>query len=145
MSLKDKKVALLEARMSAELASMVERQGGSAYSVPAVREAPGEQPAETAPFLDALCARRFDIIVFMTGVGAGALLDESQKRGQLETALDALRASTTVCRGPKPVAVLRRRGVQVNLIAAEPHTTTEVLQALDGVDLKGKHVGLVHY
>jgi uroporphyrinogen-III synthase len=145
MSLKDKKVALLEARMSAELSSMVERQGGSAYSVPAVRETPVEQPAETAAFIDALCARRFDIVVFMTGVGASALLEESDKRGQREPALDALRAATTLCRGPKPVAVLRRNGVQVNLTAAEPHTTTEVLQALDAVDLKGKTVGLVHY
>src|SRR2546421_2338282 len=145
MSLKGKRVALLEARMSAELASLVERHGGSAYPVPAVRETPIDQPEETAAFVDALCARRFDVVVFMTGVGASALFKEAGNRGRLDEALDALRATTTVCRGPKPVAVLRRQNVQVNITAAEPHTTTEVLQALETLDLHGKHVGLVHY
>ncbi len=145
MSLKGKRVALLEARMGAELSSMVERQGGTAYSVPAVRETPVEQPRETAAFVDALCARRFDLIIFMTGVGASALIKEAEKRGQLDAALNALRATMTVCRGPKPVSVLRRHDVPVRITAAEPHTTVELLQALEPVDLRGKHVGLVHY
>ena len=145
MSLKGKRVALLEARMSAELSTMVERQGGTAYSVPAVRETPVEQPEETAAFVDALCTGRFDIIIFMTGVGASALLKEADERGQLDAARNALRKATTVCRGPKPVAVLRRHDVQVSLTAAEPHTTVELLQALEAVDVKGKTISLVHY
>jgi uroporphyrinogen-III synthase len=145
MSLKGKRVALLEARMSAELSAMVERQGGTAYSVPAVRETPVESSADTAVFVDALCARRFDVVVFMTGVGASALLKEAEKSGRLDAAIAALRGATTVCRGPKPVSVLRRQDVQVNITAAEPHTTVEVLQALEAVDLLGKTAGLVHY
>src|SRR5712691_7843761 len=145
MSLKGKKVALLEARMSVELSTMVERQGGTAYSVPAVRETPIESSADSAAFVDALCAKRFDVVVFMTGVGASALLKEAEKREQLDAALAALRSATTVCRGPKPVSVLRRHEVQVNITAAEPHTTVELLQALEAVDLRGKVVGLVHY
>src|SRR2546423_1554568 len=145
MSLKGKRVALLEARMSAELSSLVERQGGTAYSVPAVRETAIDAPEDTTRFVDALCAKRFDVVVFMTGVGASALFKEAEKRGQLQAALDALRAATTVCRGPKPVAVLRRQNVQVNITADEPHTTAEVLQALASINLRDKHVGLVHY
>jgi uroporphyrinogen-III synthase len=145
MSLRGKRVALLEARMSAELSTMVERQGGTAYSVPAVREMPVEQPEDTKAFVDALCAGRFDIVIFMTGVGASALLNEAEQRGQLDAARNALRRATTVCRGPKPVAVLRRNDVQVTMTAAEPHTTVELLQALDAVDLKGRTIGLVHY
>ena len=140
-----KRVALLEARMSAELTAMVERFGGVAYSVPAVRETPVEQPEETTAFVDALCAGRFAIVIFMTGVGASALLREAEKRAHLDAALAALRSATTVCRGPKPVAVLRRQDVQVNITAAEPHTTVEVLQALESVDLNGKTIALVHY
>lgn len=145
MSLKGKRVALLEARMSSELSSLVERQGGIPYSVPAVRETPVEQPAETSAFIDALCAKRFDFVVFMTGVGASALLKEAEKRGRLDAAVDALRSAKTVCRGPKPVSVLRRSGIQVDFTAAEPHTTVEVLQALEPSDLHGKSIGLVHY
>jgi uroporphyrinogen-III synthase len=144
-SLTGKRVALLEARMSAEIASMVERFGGIAYSVPAVRETPLEQPEETTAFVDALCAGRFDVVIFMTGVGATALLKEAEKREQLDAALMALRGATTVCRGPKPVSVLRRHDVQVSLTAAEPHTTTELLQALEPLDLKSKSIALVHY
>jgi uroporphyrinogen-III synthase len=143
--LEGKRIALLEARMSAELSAMVERHGGTAYSVPAVRETPVEQPEETATFVDALCAGRFDIVIFMTGAGASALLKEAEQRRRLDAARGALRKATTVCRGPKPVAVLRRNDVQVSLTAAEPHTTVELLQALDAIDLKGKTTSLVHY
>jgi uroporphyrinogen-III synthase len=145
MSLQGKRVALLEARMSAEIASMVERFGGTPYSVPAVRETPLDLPEETTAFVDALCAGRFAVVVFMTGVGASALLKEAEKRGQLDAALVALRGAITVCRGPKPVSVLRKQDVPVSLTAAEPHTTTELLQALETVDLRHKAVGLVHY
>ncbi len=144
-SLTGKRVALLEARMSAEIAAMVERFGGTPYSVPSVRETPLDQPLETTAFVDALSAGRFAVIVFMTGAGATALLREAEKRGQLDAALLALRTATTVCRGPKPVAVLRRQDVQVDITAAEPHTTHELLRALESVDLSGKSVALVHY
>ena len=50
-----------------------------------------------------------------------------------------------MCRGPKPVAVLRRNDVPVGMTAAEPHTTAEVLQALENVDVAGKAVAFVHY
>src|SRR3954471_6879329 len=104
MSLQGKRIALLEARMSGELAAMVERQGGIAYSVPAVRETPLETPEETSAFVDALGAGQFDLVVFMTGVGASALLKEAEKRGRLDAVRAALQKSTTVCRGPKPVS-----------------------------------------
>src|SRR6516225_6413557 len=145
MSLRGKRVALLEARMSGELSSMVERLGGTPYSVPAVRETPLEQPEETARFIDSLCAGHFDVIVFMTGVGATALLREAEKLGRVDAALAALRKALTVCRGPKPVAVLRRHDVQVNATAAEPHTTTELLQSLEAIGVTGRRLALVHY
>jgi uroporphyrinogen-III synthase len=144
-SLKGARVAILEARMSAELAAMVERFGGVPYSVPAVRETPLEQPEDVGAFIDALCAGRFAIVVLMTGVGVTALLRDAERLGRLEAVLAALRQTMTVCRGPKPVAVLRRHDVPVGITAAEPHTTTELLQALAAVDVAGKTVGFLHY
>jgi uroporphyrinogen-III synthase len=143
--LEGKRVALLEARMSGELATMVERHGAIACRAPAVREAPIDMPAEIDVFVDALATGQFAVAVFMTGVGASALLREADTRGRLESVLAALRNATTVCRGPKPAAVLRKHNVQVSITAAEPHTTTEVLQALEGVALSGTSVALVHY
>jgi uroporphyrinogen-III synthase len=143
--LEAKRIALLEARMSGELTAMVERHGAIAYSVPAVRESPLDVPAEIDAFVEALAASRFAVAIFMTGVGASSLLREAEKRGRLESVLGALRNATTVCRGPKPVAVLRRHQVQVSVTAAEPHTTTELLQAIEDVPLTGTEVALVHY
>ena len=144
-SLNGARVAILEARMSTELAAMVERFGGVPYSVPAVRETPLEQPEDVGAFVDALCGGRLAIVVLMTGVGVTALLREAERLGRLDAVLAALRHTITVCRGPKPVAVLRRNDVQVNITAAEPHTTTELLQALDPVEVAGRTVGFLHY
>ena len=144
-SLNGARVALLEARMSAELASMVERFGGTPYCVPAVREAPLHHPEDVSSFVGALCAGQFEVVVLLTGAGVTALLREAERLGRLDDTLAALRRVTTVCRGPKPVAVLRRHDVPVGLTAAEPHTTAEVLAALQPLAIEGKAVALVHY
>jgi uroporphyrinogen-III synthase len=144
-SLKGARVAILEARMSAELGAMVERLGGVPYPAPAVRETPLEQPEDIGSFIDALCEDRFAIVVLMTGVGVTALLREAERRGRFDAVLAALRKTTTVCRGPKPVAVLRRHDVPVGVTAAEPHTTVELLHALASIDVTGKTVGFLHY
>ena len=84
-SLNGERVALLEARMSVELAAMVERFGGVPYSVPAVRETPLEQPEDVGAFVDALCAGRFAIVVFMTGVGVDGAAARSRAAGHGST------------------------------------------------------------
>src|SRR3954454_4556438 len=114
--------------MSGELAALVERLGGRPVSVPAVRETPLEHPEDIGGFLDALCDGRFAVVVLMTGVGVTALLRDAERMGRLDAVLTALRKTFTVCRGPKPVAVLRRNDVPVGATAAEPHTTAELLQ-----------------
>ncbi len=124
---------------------MVERLGGTPYSAPAVRETPLDQPDDIGAFLDQLCDGRFSVVVLMTGVGVTALLREADRLGRLDAVLAALRRTTTVCRGPKPVAVLRRHDVPIGMTASEPHTTKELLQALEAVDVADKRVGFVHY
>ena len=142
-SLNGIRLALLEARRSAELSELVRRLGGVPYSVPAVREVPC--PEHVPAFLDALCAGRFSVVVCLTGAGLSRLLREAEQSGRLEETIAALRRLTTVCRGPKPSAVLRQYDVPVQIKAAEPYTTKEVLDALTTVDLKERTVALLHY
>jgi uroporphyrinogen-III synthase len=137
------RVGLLESRLSKELAELVRRLGGTPVAAPAVREIPRE--AETARFVEQLASHRFGMVIFQTGVGAAALLRDAERQGRLPAVLDALRAATIVCRGPKPTAVVRRYGLEPAVIPQKPFTTKEVLEALDRFNLAGREIALVHY
>ncbi len=52
---------------------------------------------------------------------------------------------TLACRGPKPVAALKRRGLVANIQARTPFTTAKLLDALAETDLADRGVALVHY
>ncbi len=140
------RIALLEARMSRELARLVEKHGGDPICVPAVRESGQDMDPEGARRLIAGLARGdHDIAVFMTGV-AVSLLFEMAERLQLRPDLVAgLKRMTTVCRGPKPTAALRGFGVVPTLTAREAFTSAEVIDAFASVELEGRRVLLFHY
>ncbi len=131
--------------MSGALADLVRRHGGEPYAVPALREAALSCEAEVEAFLDRLGAGRFDAVICMTGVGVNALFDEAERLHRLPACLEGLQRVTLVCRGPKPVAALKRRGLTTNVQARTPFTTAELLDALAEIDLAGRHVALMHY
>lgn len=139
------RIALLEGRMSSELADLVRRRGGEPYCVPAVREASLECADQVAALIDHLACGLCSVVVFTTGAGAAALFKEAERQGRLEEMLTALRGATTVCRGPKPTGVLQRHGVRASVPVREPYTTTDMLDALAGLDLADQGVALVHY
>lgn len=140
-----KRIALLEARLGSELARLVERYGGLPYHAPAVREATMDCAAEVAALTEQLLAGAISYVVLQTGVGALTLLNEAEKLGRKEELLAALRRVTTICRGPKPSAVLARHGIQINVTTREPHTTAELMAALETLPLAGAQVALLHY
>ena len=145
MSLRSR-VALLEARMSRELARLVEKHGGEPLCVPAVRESGQDiDPVVARRLITGLAGGDHDIVVFMTGV-AVSLLFEMAEGLQLRPDLVAgLRRATTVCRGPKPTAALRGFGVVPTLTAREAFTSAEVIDAFASIELKGRRVLLFHY
>jgi uroporphyrinogen-III synthase len=143
MSFNGRRIALLEARLSDEAAALVRRLGGTPDVVPALREV--VQPGRVRPFIERLSSGTVSMVIFLTGVGVAALLREAERTGQLEATLTALRKTRVVCRGPKPVAILKQHQVQVDVLAAEPYTTKDLLDALATVDLNGQSLALVHY
>lgn len=138
-------VALLESRMSRELARLVEKHGGDPWCVPAVRECPELSPKLTAELIENLENDRHEIVVFMTGVAVSLLFEMAEQIGRRPDLVAALRRLTTVCRGPKPTAALRGFGVPPTLTAREPFTSAELIDALSGIELKGRRVILLHY
>lgn len=139
------RVGLLESRLSGELAELVRRLGGTPVVAPSVREMARRE--ETARFVDLLATGRFAVVILLTGAATSAILREAERLGRLNEALDALRTATLVCRGPKPSAVARRYGLEVDIVPERPYTTTELVEAMDaaGVQVAGRDVAVAHY
>ncbi len=147
MSFQSARIALLEARMSDEMADLIRRSGGrDVLCVPAVREvARGNCEPQVAAFLNHLTAGSIRTVVFFTGVGATTLFNEAEQLGRQAELVAALQKTTVICRGPKPSAVLRRYAIPITASAREPYTTTELLETLAPLKLAGTLVGVVYY
>jgi uroporphyrinogen-III synthase len=140
-------VLTLESRRGLEMSRLIETYGGKAVHAPAMREVPLSSNLEALKFLDTLIAGKFQAVVFLTGVGARALLKVVEGAQLTEPFFEALRKVSIIARGPKPVVVLREWKVPVTLTAPEPNTWRELLRAIDdsSEDLRGKHVAVQEY
>ncbi len=143
------RVLSLESRRGAEMAKLIASHGGVATVAPSMREIPLESNLEALAFAKTLFAGGFDIIIFLTGVGARALAKVVETIYSLEQFLAALRKLAVVARGPKPVSVLREWNVPLALIAPEPNTWRELLRALDEnaerLPVKDKRIAVQEY
>src|SRR5580700_4047682 len=140
-------VLTLESRRGQEMSRLIETYGGKPVHAPAMREVPLSSNPEALRFAEALFEGEFDAVVFLTGVGARALLDVVESVHPTEKFFEALRRVSVIARGPKPVAVLREWKVPMALTVPEPNTWREVLQAIDDnkLDLRGKQVAVQEY
>jgi uroporphyrinogen-III synthase len=121
------RVLSLESRRSVEMAELIRKQGGDPFVAPSMREVPLEADAGTRRFAERLYAGEFDMMVLLTGVGTRQL---SRLLGPRFG--EALGGLTLAARGPKPVAALREMGFAPAVVAPEPNTWRELLQALEG-------------
>jgi uroporphyrinogen-III synthase len=137
------RVALLEARRESELAALVRRHGGEPVCVPALREVERDFAGELAAACDVV-ERGGATVVFTTGTGLERVLRVAAGMGRSEGLRAGLARSTVVCRGPKPIAVLKREGLPVHVRADAPHTTAELLVALAPLPIEGRDVVAVH-
>jgi uroporphyrinogen-III synthase len=121
------RVLSLESRRGAEMAELIRRQGGDPFVARSMREVPLAADEATARFAERLYAGEFDMMVLLTGVGTRQLYRLLGPRFG-----EALRSMAVVARGPKPVAALREMGIAPAVVAPEPNTWRELLQALEG-------------
>lgn len=125
------RVLSLESRRSNEMAKLIRTYGGEPFVVPAMREVPLESNRQAVEFVEGLIAGKFDVLVCLTGVGIRALVEIADSVGRREEFVSALRKVKIAARGPKPVAVLKELGVPVAVVAPEPNTWHEMIDALD--------------
>ncbi len=130
MSFLQARVLCFESRREKEIAELVRINGGQPSVAPALREIPIEQNGDAFSFADRLYRGEFDMVIFLTGVGArylGKVLSTREDEGRLPA---ELRKVTVAVRGPKPMAVMREWNVPVAVQVPEPNTYRELLEAV---------------
>jgi uroporphyrinogen-III synthase len=137
------RVALLESRRAGDLANLVRRFGGTPVSAPSVREVRRED--DFGPVLQRLTEGCFDVVVVLTAAACEALFAEAEKRQMHQGVADALAHSTVACRGPKPLLALKRREIVPDVVTEKPHTSSDLLDALERVEVSGRRVLLLHF
>src|ERR1044072_1021831 len=120
--MKDKTVAILEARLGRQPAALVSKHGGHPVHAPALAEVPAIEPKAIAALVRGLEAHPAKAAIFQTGVGTAALFSATDALGVTDKLLALLRDMTVAVRGPKPTAALRARGVRIDRSAKDPFT-----------------------
>jgi Uroporphyrinogen-III synthase HemD len=72
---------------------------------------PLEDNSAALSFAEDLFAGKFDVVIFLTGVGTRILFGAVETKYSRERLVEALSRLPVVARGPKPVAALREFGV----------------------------------
>ena len=139
------RVLSFESRRAQEIAQLIRNNGGEPVVAPSTREVqtPNDDEQE---LIRGILQHEFDGIIFMTGVGARALVQAAESVCTRNDFLTALGKIHVIVRGPKPAAVMREFNVPVTLAVPEPNTWHEILKALDEnpekVPLKGKRIAV---
>lgn len=129
------------------MSRLIETYNGKPISAPAMREVPLAENAPALNFMRELIAGAVDVVIFLTGVGARALLKVVEEEQRAESFFQSLRRVKVVARGPKPFSVLREWNVPVELTAPEPCTWRELVTCLEELPggIHGRRVVVQEY
>jgi uroporphyrinogen-III synthase len=144
-SLNGKTLAFVEARMPAEMASLVKRHGGVPYSAPVLQEIYLEDSPEVQQLIDDICAGQVDAVVLLTGVGTRALIQTAASMGREDEFIHCLNQLTVIARSPKPARVLRQHKIHIDIMPPEPFTSEDLVEVMRSLDLQDKDVAVQRY
>ena len=141
------RICSFESRRAAEMSRLIEKMGGQPTVAPSMQEVPLKNNPAVFEFADQLFAGAIQCIVFMTGVGAKALLDVIETKYSRDDFLDCLRKTTVMIRGPKPAVVLKDWNVPYTVGAPELNTWCELIAEIDRSDIQlaGQTVAVQEY
>jgi uroporphyrinogen-III synthase len=145
-SLAGLRIVSFESRRGQDLAKLVRRSGGEVLYAPAMREIPLADERGIVAFGARLFEGDCDALILLTGVGTTILVDALCTRWPRAVVLDRLSKTPLLCRGSKPLAVLRSLGLTPTVVAPEPHTPEQLLAVWDAkFPLAKKRVFLQEY
>ncbi len=125
------RVLSLESRRAREVEKLIRTYNGEPFVVPAMRELPLESNTACLEFGRKLLDGRFDLVLFLTGVGVRSALNILDTQYEREDVLAALRQCQVMARGIKPLTVLRELNIPVAAVTAEPSTWRELIALMD--------------
>jgi uroporphyrinogen-III synthase len=145
LPLKGRRVALPETRELEILEGLFRRRGADVFRCPLVGIVDSPDGEAVTGWLQEFIDTPPDFLILMTGEGVRRLLG-FVGRSELSHAgfIRSLKATTIIARGPKPVRALRLLGVGEAHVPADA-TTAGIMQFLDGIELRGKRVGVQLY
>ena len=144
-SLNGRVLAFVEARMPDEMASLIRRHGGVPFGAPVMQEHYLQDSPQVQQAVLDVCAGRIDTAIFLTGVGANAMMGIAEGMGRLAEFEAALREITVVARSPKPGRILRRHKIPIDIMPPEPYTSSDLIAAMRGLELNRKRVIFQRY
>ncbi len=125
------RVAAFESRRAEEMARMIERLGGVPHVSPSMREVVIDDNPIIGDFVKRLITGQIEVVIFMTGVGFEYLLQAALRLENRDRILHSLKDITTIARGPKPVAAMKKFDLQPTLLVPAPNTWRELLTTID--------------
>ncbi len=144
-SLNGRVLAFVEARMPDAMAGLIRRHGGVPYAAPVLQENYLTDSPEVQQAIIDICAGRVDTAIFLTGVGANAMMGIADVMGRQAEFEAALRAITVVARSPKPGRILRRHQIPIDIMPPEPYTSSDLTAAMSDLPLRGQQVVFQRY
>lgn len=140
------RVLSFESRRAKEIAQLISNNGGVPIVAPSTRDVPEEPDGDLSRLIRGILSREFDVVIFMTGVGARALIEAGGRISSREKFVEALSKTLIVVRGPKPAAVMREFGIPIVITVPEPNTWREIVQALESqpqmIPLRGSRIAV---
>ena len=140
------RVLSFESRRAKEIAQLIANYGGVPIVAQSTREVADALHEDELKLVRGILAGEFDVVIFMTGVGARAFIDAAATAVPRTQFLSALAKTRVVVRGMKPAAVMREFGIPIWQNAPEPNTWHEIVQMFDQnaqtVALQGLRVGV---
>lgn len=147
MSTTPLRVCSFESRKSDAMGTLIERNAGQPTLVHSMDEIPLENNEQVKAFCEKLFQNEIDVMVFMTGVGATAMLAAVELYFPRQQFMDALKKIIVTVRGPKPTVVLRNWQVPIHYTAPEPNTWHDIFAEWDEkkFSVAGKHIAVQEY
>lgn len=140
------KVTSFESRRANEIGKLIAYHGGVPRIAPSMREVPLSESKEALKFAKELISGNFDMVILMTGVGTRALVKAVSEKYSKKDFLQALKKTTIVARGPKPVTALRELKLKPKITVPEPNTWRDILLTLENEgSLKGEKIAVQEY